>query len=481
MTEDKAVPASTAPRRSRAATRAARRLAERASLAALLVFLVVAVGFVSSPMTAPAALVLPHPTVGTPGSATGFVLGARPWPSWASPPPAPENPSGGSPRGDSGPGSYVTRVSSVPLLSTGYRGWGPQPPPAILARGAGASDQPDPIGQEVRGIYLTAYTAGEPEAFRRLCELVDSTALNAMVINIKDEGGYATYETRVEAFREAGAVNVQIHDIEGLLRVTKALGIYTIGRLVTFEDSALPRYNPELAVRRPDGSLWRDRAGHAWTDPFRPEVWDYNLALAEEAARLGFDEIQFDYVRFPTDGDTKNAIFSRPSGPNNGNRVMAITQFLTYARERLAPYGVPVSADVFGIILSTNVDTSLGQVLEDVATAVDYISPMVYPSHYGSGHFGLSMPDAEPYLTVHGALTDGLRRLGPEGKAKFRPWLQDFSLYNHYGPEQVLDQIRATHELGIKGWMLWNPSNVYTVAALRAYTVNQEAYLSGGG
>ncbi len=454
---------------------------------ALAVALVLFAGLASGPLLALERI--SHPGSGR--DVTGAVpvsalLAARPWPSWVeASPDAAGGSSGGSRVSGGVPSGYgrlsPASASSVPPLSTGFRGWAAQPPAAVLARGPSGSGQPNPVAAEVRGIYLTAYTAGQTVAFRNLVDLVDSTALNAMVINIKDEQGHATYDTQVQAFRDAGAISVQIQDLPELLRVTKAYGIYTIGRLVTFEDSTLSRYSPELAVRRADGSLWRDRAGNSWTDAFRPEVWDYNLALAEEAAQLGFDEIQFDYVRFPTDGDTKTAVFSQDSGPNNINRVRAITEFLNYARARLFPYGTLVSADVFGIILSTSVDTSLGQVLEDVTPAVDYLSPMIYPSHYGPGHFGLSSPDAEPYWTIRGALTDALDRLGPEAKDKLRPWLQDFTLYNHYGPEQVLDQIRATHELGIKGWLLWNPANVYTSAALRAYTVNQDAYLNGDG
>lgn len=446
--------------------------------AVLLVSLVLVAGLVSGPLS---ALTLDrHPETGldTAGEpSTAALQAARSWPSWAKPATI-SGATGGAYA--SSPRVASARAGSTPLLSTGYRGWGAQAPAAILVGGGGLGSA-NPLAGEVRGIYLTAYTAGQPGAFRRLIELVDSSALNAMVINIKDEQGRATYDTQVPAFLEAGAVSIQIRDIEGMLRMAEAYDIYVIGRLVTFEDSTLSVHNPDLAVKRPDGSIWRDHAGNAWTDAFRPEVWDYNLALAEEAASLGFDEIQFDYVRFPTDGDMKSAVFSRPNGPDNANRVLAITEFLSLARERLAPYGCLVSADVFGIILSTRVDTSLGQVLETITLAVDYISPMIYPSHYGPGHFGLSSPDAAPYETILGALSDGLDRLGPEAKDKFRPWLQDFSLYNHYGPEEVLDQIRATHELGIKGWLLWNPSNNYTVAAIRAYTVNLEAYLEGGG
>jgi hypothetical protein len=470
-------------------TRVLRRLPSRfpegLAGAVLVVSLVLAAGLVSGPLS---ALALDrHPQIGAQADLEPTAVAlqtARFWPSWVGPSGA-SSVSLGAAGGtglypSSNPRVTAVRAGSTPLLSTGYRGWGAQPPAAVLTR-SGASGQPSPLADEVRGIYLTAYTAGQPGSLRNLIALIDSTALNAMVINIKDEQGRATYDTKVAAFQEAGAVSIQIRDVEGLLRTLDAYGIYVIGRLVTFEDSTLPLHNPDLAVKRPDGSLWRDDNGRGWTDPFRQEVWEYNLALAEEAASLGFDEIQFDYVRFPTDGDTRNAVFSRPNGPDNANRVLAITEFLTTARERLAPYGCLVSADIFGITLSTSIDTSLGQVLETITPAVDYISPMIYPSHYGAGHFGLPSPDAAPYETVFGALSDGLERLSPEAKDKFRPWLQDFSLYNTYGAEEVLAQIRATHDLGIKGWLLWSPGNNYNVAALRAYTVNLEAYLEGGG
>jgi len=448
----------------------------RVAAAVLAALLLLSPGLVAGPHSSPEASPLPVFAGDAAGPGDGELasigVGARPWPDWI----ALACGAGGS--GSSrGSGSTFPGVGEPSSLAGGYRGWGSEPPAAFT------TPRPDlsggPVGDQARAIYLTAYSAGNPAIFQHLLDLVDSTALNAMVINIKPETGRATYDTRVEAFREAGAVSVQIDDIEGLLNTCKAFGIYTIGRLVCFNDSTLPRHSPDLAVKTPSGGLWRDQAGNYWSDPFRPEVWEYNLDLAEEAARLGFDEIQFDYVRFPTDGDVASAVFSCPSGPDNVNRVRAITEFLSYARSRLTPYGVRTSADVFGIICSTRADTALGQVLEEIALVVDYISPMIYPSHYGPGHFGLDEPDAEPYWTIRGALSDALERLGPEAAARLRPWLQDFTLYNHYGPEQVLDQIRATHELDVKGWMLWSPSNRYTRAALRAYTVNLEAYLAG--
>ncbi|MEW6033062.1 MAG: putative glycoside hydrolase [Bacillota bacterium] len=454
-------PALWASRRARLAA-----LGRRRGLAAALVLtLLLPAGLLSGPHFSPAAL---GPRDHDRSAAAGPPTGARDWPSWAL----------GTQDPRTGPAASRSRPEL--LLSSGYRGWAAAPPAPVLAQGPDLSSELDPTGAAARGIYLTGYTAGQPASFQALLKLVESTALNAMVIDIKDEGGYATYETRVRAYHEAGAVRVRIRDLEGLLRVAKAHGVYTIARLVCFNDTALAQANPDLAVKTPEGRLWRDRRGHAWTDPFRPEVWEYNIDLAVEAAQMGFDEIQFDYVRFPTDGDTARCVFSRPSGPGNQNRIRAISEFLQYGRGRLAPLGVLTSADVFGIICSSRAASALGQVLEDVAAAVDYVSPMIYPSHYGPGHFGLDNPNAEPYLTVRGALSDALARLGPEGKARLRPWLQDFTLGYPYGAEEVLDQIRATHELGIQGWLLWNPSNRYNVTALRAFTVNLEAYLTAG-
>ena len=403
------------------------------------------------------------------GDVYSSAIGARVWPSWVIPRTA--RPASGS----------VPASTAGSLLSTGYRGWGATPPPAVL-REEGLPGDPNPTGDEARAIYLTGYSAGQAGVFATLLDLVNSTGLNAMVIDIKDEGGFVTYNTGVKAYHEAGAVKVRIADIEGLLNMAKVHGVYTIARLVVFNDTALARANPDLAVKTRDGSLWRDRLGHVWTDPFAPEVWEYNIDLAVEAAGLGFDEIQYDYVRFPTDGNTADCVFSRPSGPGNVNRIQAINEFLSYGRDRLAPYGTKTSADVFGIICSTRHDSGLGQVLEDIAALVDYVSPMIYPSHYGPGHFGLQNPNAEPYIVVKGALTDALKRMGPEGAGKLRPWLQDFSHgYPPYGSAEVLAQIRATHELGIKGWLLWNPHNRYNTTALRAFTADQESYLQGGG
>lgn len=466
------LPAKTAPGRSRPGSRFT-----RLGLPALVAVTVLVATVIAGPWTNPLALppsVIPAGVDGT-GVATAAV-GARVWPSWVSLGVAP----GGSGNSPALPLVSAAARPALPALVTGYRGWAAEPPAAVLAP-APVPGGTGSIADQARGIYLTGGTAGNPASFRYLVELVDSTGLNAMVINIKPESGKATYATAVQSFRDAGAVSVQIRDLEGVLRMAKAYGIYTIARLVVFNDSTLTRHNPDLAVKWPDGSLWRDAGGNYWADPFRPEVWEYNIDLAVEAAQLGFDEIQFDYVRFPTDGDVESAVYSRPSGPKNINRVLAITDFLNYARERLAPYGARTSADVYGIICSSRADTALGQVLEDVYGAVDYVSPMIYPSHYGSGHFGLDDPDAEPYLTIRGALEDALERLGPEAAPRLRPWLQDFTLNNYYGPEQVLDQIRATHELGIHGWLLWSPSNRYTEAALRAFTANQDAYLDGTG
>ena len=321
-----------------------------------------------------------------------------------------------------------------------------------------------PARVHVRGIYLTGYTAGHRERFEELLRLVDETELNAMVIDIKDDWGKITYRSDVADAVAAGAVEGKIQDIDQLLRTLRQKNIYPIARIVTFKDPAIVRTRPELAVRNTAGEIWRDRTGAAWLDPYNRETWEYNLAIAREAALKGFREIQFDYVRFPSDGPVRTIVYPKYDGRG---RADVIADFLTYAHKELEPYHVFVSADIFGLITSVSDDQGIGQVLEKLAGGVDYLSPMVYPSHYALGTFGLPDPDAAPYETVFRSLADAARRLGEDRKLILRPWLQDFSLRNRYGPGEIKSQIRAVEDLGLKEWLLWNAANDYSEEGLR--------------
>ncbi|MDO8690671.1 MAG: putative glycoside hydrolase, partial [Dehalococcoidia bacterium] len=248
----------------------------------------------------------------------------------------------------------------------------------------------------------------------------------------------------------------------------KARHVYTIARIVAFKDDPLASARPDLAVHnRRTGGLWTDNEGLAWTDPFQPEVWDYNIAIAVEAAQKGFDEIQFDYVRFPTDGDVDGAVFSQPS--TQETRQYAIQGFLAKARQALKPMGVKLGIDTFGYTAWRDDDMGIGQKLEDLAPLVDVISPMLYPSTFGSGIPDYTYAVAYPYEIVYYSLNRALDRVGPTG-VEIRPWLQDFPDYafdrRTYTAADVLAQEQATYDAGATGWMLWDPRVRYTRAAL---------------
>ncbi len=317
-----------------------------------------------------------------------------------------------------------------------------------------------------KALYLSVYGIGNARLRNNALKLLEETELNALVIDVKGDRGIIPYRSRVALASEVGAQRtITVHDLGGLIASLHARGIYAIARLVTFKDDKLAWARPEWAVRAASRQPWVDREGLAWSDPFRKEVWTYNLDIAEEAARLGFDEIQFDYVRFP---DEPGLAFARPS--TQTNRVAAITGFLSSAAKRLEPYNVFVSADVFGYVLWNADDTSIGQRLGDLAGSLDYISPMLYASAFQFGVPGYRNPVAHPYEVVALSLRHAQRRTGLPG-TRFRPWLQAFDDYafggRHFGAKQIAEQIQATEEFGSNGWMLWNPRNVYTADGLK--------------
>lgn len=307
--------------------------------------------------------------------------------------------------------------------------------------------------QEVRGVHASSNQAGSSR-MTSIVKTMSKVGLNAVVVEIKDEYGRLAYQSQVPLARQIGAGTNRIADVRAFLEDLHERGFYVIARLVTFQDGVLAEARPQLAITRRDGGLWRNRQNLAWADPGRAEVWRYEVDIAEEALHLGFDEVQFDYVRFPTDGDVSNIRSVVPAE----RRVAVIAGFLAYARQRLAPYGRPVSADVFGFVATARDDLGIGQILEDVAASVDFVSPMVYPSHYPKGSYGFDDPDAEPYGVIRHAMAVAVERIGA---AKLRPWLQSFSLGHTYGPAEIAAQIRAVSESGISGWLFWNASGRY--------------------
>jgi hypothetical protein len=317
-----------------------------------------------------------------------------------------------------------------------------------------------------RALYLTYYGIGSRLLRDSALNLAKETEINSLVIDVKGDRGLITYKSAIPLASETGAQKqVIIKDIRGLIQSLRKKGIYTIARIVVFKDNVLGTARPDLAVRTQDGRVFHDREDLTWVDPSRKEVWDYNTDIAVEAARNGFDEIQFDYVRFP---DKKGLKFSVPS--TEENRVKYITGFLSYAYGRLAPYNVFVAADIFGYVPWNINDTNIGQKIERVASCVDYISLMLYPSGFQFGIPGYRNPVAHPYEIVSLTLKKAQERtkIPP---VRFRPWLQAFKDYafdrrHFYGPE-IRDQITAAEEFGSGGWMLWNPRNIYTADGLK--------------
>ncbi len=317
---------------------------------------------------------------------------------------------------------------------------------------------------DVRAIYLTASSAANPAVMQHVYELAAASEINAVVIDVKDNSGKLSYQSGLSAVNEIGASTTRIADLGALLRECEENGLYTIGRLVVFADPVFASAHPDLAIQTPSGAIWRDHTRSGWANPHATATWDYNVAIACEVASLGCREIQFDYVRFPSDGNL-DAI--RYPIKQEIRPAEVIETFLGRARQALAPYGVFLAADVFGLVTSFATDMRIGQVFENVARQVDFVCPMMYPSHYAPGNYGLPDPDAEPYLTIRTGLTHALDRMDGLGTALLRPWLQDFSWRHRYGPDEVRAQIRAARELGVMGYMLWNPRNVYTEDAVR--------------
>jgi hypothetical protein len=324
--------------------------------------------------------------------------------------------------------------------------------------------------QAVKAAYLTYFGFGDRGIRGRVLDLTARTELNAVVIDVKGDRGWILYPTDVPLAQEIGARGPgTLRDFDAMMADLKARNIYTIARIVTFKDNILATARPDLAViDSRTGKPWIDNEKLAWVDPFREEVWAYNIALAKEAVRRGFDEVQFDYVRFPTDGKLGAAKYSRPNSKDT--RLPAIAAFLERARREIGPTGGFVAADLFGYTAFNENDTDIGQRIEELAPHLDFICPMVYPSGYHKGIPGHPNPVLVPYKVVFESVRLIRKRSGSH-VVKVRPWLQDFKDYAFdrriFGVGEVQAQIRGSEEAGGVGWMLWNPRNDYTGAALR--------------
>jgi hypothetical protein len=313
------------------------------------------------------------------------------------------------------------------------------------------------VPDEIRGVHVTMALASLPGKLQQYLAL---PGLNTIELDVKDENGRVGFvPSAVPLARRTGAAG-PFYRAKRAARLVHAKGDYLIGRIVTFEDPVLSEQRPGLAIHTSDGSLWRNNSGLGWTNPYDRRVWKYNVDLGAAAVKAGFDEIQFDYVRFPSDGDLS---LIRYPGVHAQPMSWTIPAFVQYARHRLHPLGARVSVDVFG--LAATHDLGIGQLPRRISRYVDAVYPMVYPSHYNPGEYNLPDPNAAPGSTVTHSLLDFEAAL--EGRqARLTPWLQDFSLDRTYTLDDVQAQVKAARSLHAHGFLLWNAEGLYDAAAL---------------
>ncbi|HJU47395.1 MAG TPA: putative glycoside hydrolase [Gaiellaceae bacterium] len=346
------------------------------------------------------------------------------------------------------------------MTLAGKGGSSPKAKPAVtetilLPAAAASTIRPRPLPVEVRGVHVTGPLASLPGKLQEFVAM-KRFGLNTIELDIKDEGGEVGFNpTSVPLVARVGAAR-SYFEPRRVAQLVHGNGLYLVCRVVVFQDPQLARGRPDLAIRRPDGATWTTDSGLAWVNPYDRRVWDYNVSIAQAGARGGCDEIMFDYVRFPSDGDTHAAVYP---GKTSMRRGRLIADFVGYAKLRLQPLGVRVSAALFG--LSATRDLGLGQVPRWISEHVDNVNAMTYPALYGGGELGIASPVAEPGETVFRALADFRRELKGR-RAQLVPWIQDWS----YTPAQVRAQIDAARLQGAKGFILWNATGRYTPSAL---------------
>ncbi len=381
----------------------------------------------------------------------------------------------------------------------------------------------------VKALYISSWVGGTKSLRDKIIAQIEATEANAVVIDIKDYTGMISYMPKDLNLQNTGCIDERIKDIDSLITELHDKNIYIIGRVAVFQDPCAVKKWPDQAVKRKtDGGVWKDRNGISWMDAGSKEVWDYNIAIAKDAYGRGFDEINLDYIRYPSDGNMIDIAFpvsgiknkqevlesffayvdkelrgGRATGAkkndlrNASNTAMYLPAVDPAFDELVAKYGLQispiiaskadasldgtrieataeqaprlvVSADLFGMVTNNNDDLGIGQILERTAPYVDFIGPMVYPSHYPKNFIGITNPAAAPYQIVSHAMKGGIAKLEAIqlNPLKLRPWLQDFNLGATYTADMVRKQIQATYDVGLTSWMLWDASNTYTVGGV---------------
>ena len=375
----------------------------------------------------------------------------------------------------------------------------PEPPPPAHI----------PAPEPLKAIYMTSWVSGTRDWRNELVRLIEETEINAVVIDIKDYTGHISFAVSDPVLQEIGAEEVRIDDLREFLALLHEKQIYAIARIAVFQDPYFVAKRPDLAVKRASDKsvVWKDRKGIPWIDPGSTEMWDYAVALGKEAYAAGFDELNYDYIRFPSDGDMSDIHYpfsdERVRNDPDTGKARMLRDFFGYLYDHLKESGAALSVDLFGMTTTNSDDLGIGQMLEYALPYFDYVAPMVYPSHYPNGFIGLASPAAHPYEVIKHSMDAAVARaqaLNPailyckhkngawrevtienathcsDGSAplrgasttpmKLRPWLQDFDLGATYDAAMVRAQMKATYDAGLTSWMLWDPANRYTRSAL---------------
>jgi len=330
-----------------------------------------------------------------------------------------------------------------------------EPPPFVVTH------LPTPVA--LKAIYLTNWAAGTPSYRAKLFDTIDTTQVNAVVIDIKDYTGRIGFPVDDPVLVASGAEQDRIPDIKEFIASLHAKGIYVIGRISSFQDSYIVTKHPEWAVATKEGGIWQDTKGVKWLDPGNHDVWDYLTAIGKQSYAVGFDELNFDYIRFPSDGKLEDMSFPSFAANGTSTKSVIIKDFFSYLHDTFAPLHIPISADLFGLTTSATDDMGIGQILENALPYFDYVSPMVYPSHFGHGFIGYAKPAEYPYEVIKYSIEHAVERAqaASSSPSKLRPWLQAFDLGAIYTPEMIRKEMQATYDVGLNSWLLWNAASVY--------------------
>lgn len=327
--------------------------------------------------------------------------------------------------------------------------------------------------EKVKAVYISSWVAGNSKYRDPIIKLIDDTELNSIVIDVKDSTGRIGFAVSDPEIAKEGSPENRIRDIRSLTNLLHQKNIYIIGRVSVFQDPFMTKKRPEWAItKKSDGTVWKDRKGLSFLDPANKEVWKYIVSIAHDAYAQGFDEINFDYIRYPSDGNMKDINYRLAKGATRSDNLESFFKYLS--EEVKKNNNIPVSADLFGLTTEATDDMGIGQIWEKALPYFDFIAPMVYPSHYPPGQDGFKNPAEHPYEIINKAMIGAIKKtklVPSQPIIKIRPWLQDFDLGATYTAPMVKAQIKAVYDNGLSSWMLWDPNNKYTPSALELETL----------